>query len=64
VALRLRNQFLDRRLATSLQRASLPEIAETERDNLLREQRDLRLLKRQPLSPEAGSISGSPATSS
>ena len=55
VALRLRNQFLDRRLAISLQRASLPEIAEAERDNLLREQRDLRLLKRQPLSPVAAS---------
>jgi DNA primase len=63
VALRLRNQFLDRRLAASLQRAGLPEIAETERDNLLREQRDLRLLKRQPLSPEPASGNGPPAAS-
>ena len=51
VALRLRNQHLDRQLAVSLQRANLPEISESERMDLLRQQHDLRLLKRQPLSP-------------
>ena len=51
VALRLRNQFLDRRLAALLQRANLPETSETERLDLLRQQQELRLLKRQPLSP-------------
>ena len=63
VALRLRNQFLDRRLAALLQRAGLPEIAESERENLLREQRDLRLLKRQPLSPGAAAGNGPPPAS-
>jgi DNA primase len=63
VALRLRNQFLDRRLAASLQRASLPETSDTERLGLLRQQHDLRLLKRQPLSPVAASANGPPAVS-
>ena len=51
LALRLRNQALDRRLAASLQRASLPETNESDREELLREQQELRLLKRQPLGP-------------
>jgi DNA primase len=51
LALRLRNQFLDRRLAALLQRANQPEVSETERLDLLRQQQDLRLLKRQPLGP-------------
>lgn len=51
VVLRLRNQFLDRRLAASLQRANQPETGEAERLDLLREQQELRLLKRQPLNP-------------
>jgi DNA primase len=62
VALRLRNQFLDRRLAASLQRANLPETTEAERLDLLREQHDLRLLKRQPLSPATTSGNGPAAT--
>jgi hypothetical protein len=49
VALRLRNQFLDRQLAALLQRANQPETSETERLDLLRQQQALRLLKRQPL---------------
>ena len=49
VALRLRNQFIDRQLADSMQRANQPECAETERLNLLRQQQELRHLKRQPL---------------
>ena len=51
VALWLRNQFLDRRLAGLLQRANQPETGESDRLELLREQQELRLLKRQPLSP-------------
>jgi DNA primase len=58
IALRLRNQFLDRRLAVSLQRASLPETSEPDREVLLREQHELRLLKRQPLSPLPASGGG------
>ncbi|HVM50351.1 MAG TPA: DNA primase [Candidatus Acidoferrum sp.] len=51
LATRLRNQFLDRLLAASLQKVSLPETPDADRDALLREQHQLRLLKRQPLSP-------------
>jgi len=51
VALRLRNQFLDRRLAASLQRANQPETGEADRLDLMREQQELRLLKRSPLTP-------------
>jgi len=51
VALRLRNQFLDRRLAASLQRANQPETGEADRLELMREQQELRLLKRSPLTP-------------
>jgi len=49
VALRLRNQFLDRQLATLLQRANQPECSEAERDDLLRQQQEMRRLKRQPI---------------
>jgi DNA primase len=45
----LRNQFLERRIAVSVQRASQPEISETERVELLHEQQHLRQLKRGPL---------------
>jgi hypothetical protein len=54
VVLRLRNQFLDRRLAALLQRANQPEVSETERFDLLRQQQELRLLKRRPLGPALG----------
>jgi hypothetical protein len=50
----LRNQFLDRRLAALLQRANQPEVSETERFDLLRQQQELRLLKRRPLGPALG----------
>jgi len=49
VALRLRNQFLDRQLAALMQRANQPEVSEPERDDLLRQQQELRRLKRQPI---------------
>ena len=49
VALRLRNQFLDRQLAASMQRANQPECGDTERLDLLHQQQELRRLKREPI---------------
>jgi DNA primase len=49
VALRLRNQFLDRQLAALMQRANQPECGEAERADLLHQQQELRRLKRQPI---------------
>jgi len=51
VALKLRNQFIDRQMMAIAQRISHPETDDATRDNLLRQQQELRLLKRQPLSP-------------
>jgi hypothetical protein len=51
VALRLRNQFIERQVATSVQRASHPDTSEAERLDLLRQQQELRQLKRQPIQP-------------
>jgi len=45
----LRNQFLDRQIATSIQRASQPETSEADRMELLRQQQELRQQKRVPL---------------
>ncbi|MGO8837430.1 MAG: DNA primase [Limisphaerales bacterium] len=49
VATFLRNQFLDRQIAASIQRASQPETSEAERMELLRQQQELRQQKRAPL---------------
>jgi DNA primase len=49
VTLKLRNQFLDRQIAASIQRASQPETSEADRMELLRQQQDLRQQKRAPL---------------
>ena len=49
VTLRLRNQFIDRQMAALMQRANQPETADAERESLLRQQQELRSLKRQPL---------------
>ena len=49
VALRLRNQFIDRQLAALMQRANQPECNEAERLDLLRQQQEIRQLKRQPI---------------
>ena len=51
LALRLRNQFIDRQIAVLTQRASQPEIAEAEYLELLRQQQALRQQKRAPLAP-------------
>jgi DNA primase len=53
VALRLRNQFIDRQLANVIQRASQPEMDDAQRIELLRQQDDLRQMKRQPMPPPA-----------
>jgi DNA primase len=45
----LRNQFLDRQITASIQRASQPEISEADRMELLRQQQELRHQKRAPL---------------
>ena len=49
VALRLRNQYLDRQLAALLQRMNQPETSDAENPELLRQQQELRNQKRQPL---------------
>jgi DNA primase len=49
VALRLRNQFIDRQFAALMQRTNQPEVSEAERNDLLRKQQELRRLKRQPI---------------
>jgi DNA primase len=49
VALRLRNQFIDRQMADSMQRANQPECGEAERLELLHQQQELRQLKREPI---------------
>jgi DNA primase len=49
VALRLRNQFLDREIGALMQRLNQPEINEGERMELLQHQQELRALKRAPL---------------
>ena len=51
VILRLRNQFIDRQLAALTHRASQPETNPAERGDLMRQQQQLRQLKRQPLAP-------------
>ena len=51
VILRLRNQFLDRQIATLTQKASQPEVSDAERMELLQEQKKLREQKRAPLAP-------------
>jgi hypothetical protein len=49
VVRRLRDQFLDRRLGALTQRLVGPDLADAERDELLRQQQSLRQAKRQPL---------------
>jgi DNA primase len=53
LTLRLRNLFVDRQMAVLTQRLSQPEANETEHVELMREQQQWRLYKRQPLAPLA-----------
>ena len=55
IALRLRNQDIDRQLNALNQRAAQPELGDAERLQLMQEQQALRQLKRQPLKPLSGS---------
>ena len=52
--LRLRNQFIDRQLAAMSLDANQTGITDDERVGLLRRQKELRELKRQPLAPING----------
>ena len=54
VMLRLRNDFIDRQLTTLTQRANDPAVTDEQRLEILRRQQDLRLGKRQPLTPLGG----------
>ena len=49
VALRLRNQFIDRQLAALMHRANQPDLDDAARVNLLKQQQELREMKRKPL---------------
>ncbi len=51
VALRLRNQFIDRQLANAIHQANQPDVGEETRMELLRRQQELREMKRKPLQP-------------
>jgi len=51
IALRLRNQFLDSQIAVLTQRISQPETSDSDKVKMLREQQELKHLKRQPLAP-------------
>jgi DNA primase len=51
VALKLRNQFLDRQIASLAQKASQPGMTEAEQNALLQEREKLRGQKRSPLPP-------------
>jgi DNA primase len=55
IVLRLRNQFVDRQITLLTQRSGQPEFDEAERLDMLRQQQELRALKRQPLTPLPGS---------
>jgi len=50
VVLRLRNQFIDKKLLGLIHQAAQPGISAEEQEALLRRQQELRLLKRHPLS--------------
>jgi DNA primase len=53
IVLRLRNQFIDRQVAASMQKANQAETTESEKMDLLRQQQELRAAKRQPLAEQA-----------
>ena len=53
ITLRLRNQFVDRQVAVISHRLSQPETTDTTHVELLKQQQEWRLYKRQPLAPLA-----------
>ncbi len=56
VLLRLRNQFIDRRLMRLTQESTRAELAESELHRLLQLQQELRRIKQQPLQPRDGAV--------
>ncbi len=56
IASRLRNEFIDREITRLRQQISQPEMGDAEREAMLRQQQELRTLKRQPLVPRADSM--------
>jgi DNA primase len=54
IAMRLRNQFLDRQMADLLLQANQPQIPDEQRLDLLRQHAELRQQKRRPLPPPNG----------
>jgi len=59
ITLRLRNQFIDRQLAALMQKVNQPEMTESERIESLRQQQEMRAMKRQPLAEQSKPIAGS-----
>src|SRR4029077_393578 len=59
ITLRLRNQFIDRQLAALMQKVNQPEITESKRIESLRQQQEMRAMKRQPLAEQSKPIAGS-----
>lgn len=53
VVQRLRNQFIDRQLAALIHQAAQPDVDDVRRLEFLRQQQELRVLKRQPVVPPA-----------
>ncbi len=51
LVLKLRNQFLDRQIASSIMLASQPQISDAGKNELLHAQQEFRRLRREPLSP-------------
>jgi DNA primase len=51
VVLRLRNQFIERQIAMLTQQLSAPEVSDADRLLCIRQQQELRALKRRPLEP-------------
>ena len=51
IGLRLRNESIERQLATLNQRISQPETSDSDKVEMLREQQQLKQLKREPLAP-------------
>ncbi|MDQ6631298.1 MAG: DNA primase [Verrucomicrobiota bacterium] len=52
IALRLRNQFIDRQISELIRKNNQPETSEMERLQFSKKQQNLRQLKQQPLSPK------------
>jgi hypothetical protein len=61
VCLRLRNQAFERQMAALMLRLNQPDISEEDRLSLLRQQQELRALKRQPLAGDRATPGARPS---